>query len=167
MVEITSVAIAVAISAVISAALYFYKEKKIEPERWKKTAKLQAVEKRLKACGELLNILRTAEERGKNWNDSSGHPHAFERPYGTEQFKRIFQENMHLFSSKLNQHYFDAIKSDTRFGLTPRKESSDPKFSSTTFTHFSLNLKEMQSTAVEEYTKIKKDFQDLTGYEFT
>ena len=73
---------------------------------------------------------------------------------------------MHLFSSNLNQHYFDAIKSDTRFGLTPGKETADPKFSSTTFTHFSMNLKEMQSTVVEEFAKIKKELVDLTGYEY-
>ena len=90
MVEITSVAIAVAISAIITAILYFYKEKKIEPERWKKTVKLHEIEKRLTAYGELLNILRTAEERGKNWGNSSEHPHAFERPYGTEEFKKVF-----------------------------------------------------------------------------
>jgi len=134
-----SAIIAVIISSVIASLIVLIREKKIEPERWKKTTKLQTIEKRLKAYDELLNFLRTAEERAKNWGDDL--THSFERPNGTEEFKAIFQRNFYLFSSKLNQLYFNAIKSDTRFGLTPRHESSQKH--STIFTHFSMNLQEM------------------------
>jgi len=161
MVEITSVAIAVTISAIITAALYFYKEKKIEPKRWKKNAKKDSMEKRLFAYGSLVNFLQEAEKRGKNFikADSPNKKYLLLFPGDETEFHKIFQGNHYLFSPATRDQYLEILQNDDDLMFSKKKWKKDQSSWYEVF-----DFSDLHQLAEDEYNDIKIDYEELIGY---
>lgn len=155
-----SAIIAAIISVSVTGIMILYKEHRLEPNRWKKDAKVSVLEKQLQAYAGLVIFLKSAKTRGDNWG-SDEYPHALVQDKDTIEFQRIFRDNYHLFSSKVNDEYLEAVKSDTKFQLG-HKPKDDPHISSS---DLSLNLSKMQELAEMHYNSLKTNYEKITGYE--
>jgi len=164
MVEITSVAIAVAISAVISVGLYFYKEKRIEPKRWKKNVKKDILEKQIQAYGELLNFLDSSEARRKAWKReiqqvTDDHTHLFLLPGHEIQFNKIFRENMGYYSSEIIELFTNFVENDTNFDFAEKKWKQEQSS-----WYHGVNLSDLHNQVRGKFGELRKEYQELTGH---
>lgn len=155
-----SAIIAAIISVSVTGIMILYKEHKLEPNRWKKDAKVSVLEKQLQAYAGLVSFLKAAKTRGDNWGNDE-YPHALVQDKDTIEFERIFRDNYHLFSSAVNDEYIKAIKSDTKFQLGSRPKD-DPHVSSN---HLSFDLSKMQELVEMHYDSLKVNYEKITGYE--
>lgn len=152
-----TVILAAVISAIVAISINAYREHGIEPRRFRKNAKLQALEERLQAYGSLLNVIEVAEQRAK----VIAHPevtHSLSKPDGTTEFMNLFERNYHLFSNDLNKEYLKLVHDDKYFGLTDKPKGSQELFG--------VKLYPLQRLAEEQYSQLKEEYKKITGYGF-
>jgi len=156
MVEVTSVAIAVTISVAITVILYFYKEKKLEPEKWKKNTKKELMEKRLEAYGSLLNFLEASEIRGKRWNkeETGGKNHLLIFPGDGNEFTKIFSQNRHLYSLEIIKKYQQVLKEDETYLFSKKPWGQDEKGWYELF-----DLKDIHQLIEKEFNSLKDEYE--------
>ena len=149
--------IAAIVSGIISAVILLIKEMKVEPNKFKKNAKLSILENRLQSYGKLLSLLKAAKQRAKN---AGGKDYVFTKPVGTEEFRETLENNHHLFSKKLTDEYFKCIEKDTYHGLSSGVKKDN------NIALFTMPLDDMYKIVAEEYSQLQKEFQKITGYEY-
>ena len=154
-----SAIIATVISLSISIVILLIREKKIEPEKWKKNAQLSTLEKQLETYGTLLNFLHSTNEKAKrqNLSDTRKEKHLLEIPYDADKFRQIFSDKRYLLSDKIVAEYLKVEKEDQYFALSRKPKENQ--------TSLLCNLTDMQKYVEEGYSNLRTKFKDLTGYE--
>ena len=158
---IDSAIVAAIVSGSIVIAFLLYKEKKLEPQKWKNNAKLQTIEKRLEAYGTLLNFLQSSKSRGSNFGtvpevDSEKKSHLLIIPQDRDKLLEIFQKYRYLFSLKLIENFQNLIKNDKELYLASKTQEDD--------WYQLFDLSEMEQISQTEFQNLQSEHQNLTGY---
>lgn len=154
---IDSAIVAAIVSGSIVIAFLIYKEKKLEPQKWKNNAKLQTIEKRLEAYGTLLNFLQSSKSRGNNFGkNSENKSHLLIIPQDRDKLLETFQKYRYLFSLKLIENFQNLIKNDKELYLASKTQEDD--------WYQLFDLSEMEQIAQTEFQNLQSEHQDLTGY---
>ncbi len=153
-----SAIIATVISISISLIVLLLREKKLDPEKWKKNTKLSTIEKQLEAYGILLTILHACEEKIKRQglNERTESTHLLETPKDADNLRKVFSEKRFLLSEEIVKEYLKMEKDDAYFGLSPKEGKESPILA---------NLSRMQELAELHYVNLKDDFKEMTDYE--
>jgi hypothetical protein len=153
-----SAIIATVISVAISLVVLAYREKKLEPDKWKKNAKLATMDKQLEAYGSLLTILHACEGKAtrQQINENTEFTHLLEVPKDSENLRSLIMVKRYLLSEKIVDEYLKMEKGDTYFALTPKEGKSSTLL---------INLREMQDIVEYHFISLKDDYKKLTGYE--
>lgn len=150
------VIVAAIISAAVSFSVLLYREHRIEPERWKKNAKLETIEKRLEAYGTLLNFLQSSKSRSRHYSKDSENQYLLIIPQDRDNFLGIFQKYRYLFSSKLIETFQQVIDNDTNLYLSPKTQQND--------WYQLFDLSAMEQTVQAEFQELQNEHKNLTGY---
>lgn len=151
-----SALIATVISVAISLGILLVREKKFEPEKWKKNVRLEKITKKLEVYGRLNTLLESGTERIKRQKVGEGkkETHLIEIPLDLDKLQQIFEGSRYLLSDKLIQTYRNFVREDEYFSdVSSRKK--DP-------TVLLCDLSEMHKIAKEEFDVIKKEYEELT-----
>ena len=154
-----SAIIATVISVGISLLVLTIREKKIEPDKWKKNTKLLSMERQLEALGILVNLLQSTQQKAKrqNINKQANTTHLFEVPEDSTIFRKFFSEKRYLLPEDIVNEYLKIEANDTYFGLSDKGKQSA----------LILDLSNMQNLAESKFVNLKKEYEDLTGYKLS
>lgn len=162
-----SAIISAAIAAAISIGVFFYKEKKVEPQKWKKDIQAQTLLKQIKSYGKLLNFLNAAEARRKALPQGSltqvgeTDTHIFLLPNHEIQFNKIFRENTGFFSTELNNLYASLIEKDHNWDLSEKKWKENQG----SWVH-GVNLSEIHNLVKTQFQALRKQYEEMTDFKF-
>ncbi|MDE2589949.1 MAG: hypothetical protein KGL95_09840 [Patescibacteria group bacterium] len=165
---VDSAIVSAAIAAIISIAVFFYKERKVEPQKWKRDMQAQTLLKQIKAHGKLLNFLDAAEARKKALPTTGTltqvgetDTHIFLLPDHEIQFNKIFRENTGYFSNELNKLYGSLIESDRNWDLSEKKW----KENQSSWIH-GVNLSEIHNVVRNQFHALRKQYEEMTDFKF-
>ena len=156
--------IAVIISAAVSSIFWFVKEKKLDPEKWKKDAKKETMLKQIESYGKILVFLNSARERRKNFTRETKHvskesTHLFFFPGDVQDFNDVFRENLPLCSDNILGLYNEFMNSDKTFLFSSMKWKSDQPAWIQAF-----DITKIHDAIQKEYDMIRNEYEKLTGY---
>ena len=159
-----SAIIATIVSVAISLTILLIREKKIEPEKWKKEAKRETLLKQIQAYGELLNFLDSSEARRKVWKReikqvTNDHTHLFLLPGHEIQFNKIFRENMGYYSSEIIELFTNFVENDTNFDFAEKKWKQEQSS-----WYQGVNLSDLHNQVRGKFGELRKEYQELTGH---
>ena len=164
--SIDNAIIAATISAAISLAVFFYRERKVEPQKWKRDAKAQTLLKQIEAYGELLNFLNSAEARRRACERlitqvKETDTHLFVLPGHEIQFNQIFRKNMGFYSEEVIRLHTSFIEHDTDYDFAEKrwKENQSSWYQG-------VNLSELHKVVRRNFDELRKQYEDMTSYNF-
>ena len=143
------------IVGVITLYIMLFKEKKIEPEKWKKNVKFEKLTKKLEVYGRLNTLLDAGTERIKRQNQQEGEKdtHLIEMPHDLDKLQQIFEGPRYLLSENLIKTYLDFVREDKFFSdISSRKNDPSVIF---------CDLSEMHKIAQEEFDEINKELEEM------
>src|SRR3989442_12969470 len=118
-----SAIIAAIISASIALGVFFIREKRVEPSKWKRDAQLATLREQLQAYSELMGLLQYGKQKVKRQNLGEKHykTHLFSVPDDSDKLREIFRTKRHLFSTNIVEQYLKIERDDTFFLLDTKK----------------------------------------------
>lgn len=153
-----SAIIAVIVSAAISLTIFFIRERKLEPDKWKKNIEFKDLEEQLEAHGILLTILESCAQRAQRQGvgGSGDKSHLLQFPSDLDRIKEIFEKSRYLLSKELVDEYLDLVRKDEYFqDSTSRKEGK----SSEVF----CALSKMQEITKRKFEELEKKREKFTS----
>lgn len=164
---IASMIIGISIAGIPLILILFLKEKKFNPENWKKNSQLQISLKQIEAYGELLAFLDAAQARKKNLRSGmlqvkKTDTHLFLLPGHEIQFNKIFRENMSFFSPEVIKSHIKLLENDKDFDLV---EKIWPKNQTSWYQGYDIS--EMHQLVKSKFYEIRQKCETVTGYSFS
>lgn len=153
-----SAIIAVIISTAISLAILVVREKKLEPDKWKKNIEFKDLEAQLQAHGILLTILESCAQRAKRQGigGSGDKSHLLQFPTDLDRIKEIFEKSRYLLSKELVDEYLDLIRKDEYFQDSTSRKDEKPS-------EIFCALSKMEEIAKRKFEELKSQRDDFTS----
>ena len=160
-----------------SMFVLFLKEKKFDPEKWKKDTIWQLHAQKLEVYGQLKTLLDTGKQRMKRQNSTNQNnedSHLLMVPEDYETLKNIFGKYRYILSHNLVELYLEFIKNDKYFSdvsskknkikgrvssLDNKKFNVDIKSGQTTVIY--CNLKDLEKTVTDEYDALNIKYNKM------
>ena len=163
------------VGVVPSMLVLFLREKKFEPNKWKKDSKLKNILQKLEIYSMLNTLLESGQRRAKRQKLQDGETlYVLLVPTDYDVFRDIFGRCRHLLSDDLIDSYFKlVIEADTFFLDVSSTESSTSGEIDHKNNGFKVNLKQKTTTVIladlqhmhtiakNEYLEIKKEYSKL------
>ena len=152
------------IGLVIPSIFWLIKEKKFDPEKWKKDSKKDTILQQIAAYGKLLIFLDSAEIRRKGFDRempqvTKDSTHLFLFPGHDKQFNQLFRENLHLCSENIRRLHNQIIKNDEDYLFSEKKWPENQHSWIQAF-----DFSEIHSEIKKEYVNLKNEYKNLTDY---
>lgn len=155
----TALIIGLIVGVVPSMFVLLLKEKKFEPENWKKDTTWKLYTQKLEVYGQLKTLLDMGRQRTKRQNSTNQNneqTHLLIIPDDYESFKNIFGKYRYMLSDNLVQLYLEFIKDDKYFSDVFSKEN---KQASTML----CNLEDLEKIVTKEYDVLKRNHSKMVN----